>query len=83
MALPKPVRRAEGVAPRHSAGKIRGASRISRIATRREWCPDCWTRVLRRSMGCSRTAERVPDPRPAAKWYAGERLSVSRASHVC
>lgn len=70
MALPKPVRRAEGVAPRHSAGSIRGESRISRSAARREWFPDCWTRVLRRSMGCRRTAESVPDPRPATKWNA-------------
>lgn len=70
MALPKPVRSAEGVAPRHRAGSMRGDSRIWRIARRREWWPDCWTRVLRRSMGCRRTAERVPDPRPATKWNA-------------
>lgn len=73
MALPKPVRRAEGVAPRHSAGRTRGALRISRRAARREWLPDCCTRVLRRSMGWRRTAESVPDPRPAMKWNAVRR----------
>lgn len=73
MALPNPVRRAEGVAPRHSAGMRRGWERISLIAALREWCPDCWTRVLRRSMGCRRMAERVPEPRPAAKWNAFQR----------
>lgn len=72
MALPKPVRSADGVAPRHSAGTKEGEARISRKAIRREWWPDCCTRVLRRSIGCSKTAERVPEPRPATKWYAVE-----------
>lgn len=73
MALPKPVRSAEGVAPRHSAGIKDGEARISRRAIRREWWPDCCTRVLRRSIGWRRTAERVPEPRPATKWYAEEK----------
>lgn len=45
--------------------------RISRIARVREWWPDCWTRVLRRSMGWRRTAERRPEKRPAVKWKTG------------
>lgn len=70
MALPKPVRRADGVAPRHSAGRPRGEARISWSAMRSEWWPDCWTRVLSRSIGWRSTAERVPEPRPAMKWNA-------------
>lgn len=27
-------------------------------------------------MGCRRTAERVPDPRPATKWYALKRCQL-------
>ena len=70
MADPKPVRKAEGTAPRQRAGRICGAARISAKAALREWDeagPDCCTRVLSRSMGWRRTAERTPEPRPAAK----------------
>jgi hypothetical protein len=70
MAEPKPVRRAEGTAPRQSAGIRRGAARMSAMAAERECAPDCWTRVLRRSIGWRRTAESTPEPRPAAKWKA-------------
>lgn len=31
-----------------------------------EW--DCWTRVFSRSAGWRRTAERMPELAPAAKW---------------
>lgn len=31
---------------------------------------DCWRRVLRRSAGWRRKAERVPVERPARKWNA-------------
>lgn len=31
----------------------------------------CWRRVLRRSAGWRRTAERTPDPNPAMKWKSG------------
>jgi hypothetical protein len=67
IAEPKPVRRADGTAPRQSAGMMCGAARMSAMAALSECDPDCWTRVLRRSMGWRRTAERTPDPRPAAK----------------
>jgi len=73
MAEPKPVRRADGTAPRQSAGMSCGAARISAMAALSECEPDCCTRVLRRSMGWRRTAERTPDPRPAAKWKAETR----------
>lgn len=52
---------------------VRAASacrRISAMAPVREWWPDCWTRVLRRSIGWRRTAEKRPEPRPATKWKA-------------
>ena len=75
MAEPKPVRRADGTAPRQRAGMRLGAERISARAALREWDPrDCWTRVFRRSIGWRSTAERTPDPRPAAKWKAVGRV---------
>ncbi len=43
---------------------------ISPYARRRDEEPDCWTRVLSRSAGCKRKAERTPVLRPAAKWKA-------------
>ena len=33
---------------------------------------DCWTRVLRRSAGWRRTADRRPELSPARKWKAGD-----------
>lgn len=33
-----------------------------------EWEVRCWTRVLRRSIGWRRTAEVMPEERPARKW---------------
>ena len=41
MAEPKPVRRAEGTAPRQRAGMRCGAARMSAIAALRECVPDC------------------------------------------
>jgi hypothetical protein len=35
---------------------------------------DCWMRVLRRSAGWRRKAERIPVERPAKKWNAQEGL---------
>jgi hypothetical protein len=67
MAEPKPVRRAEGSVPRQKERNPVEDLEISRMVVRRELCPDCWTRVLRRSAGWRRTAERTPDPRPAMK----------------
>ena len=73
MAEPKPVRRAEGKVPRQREGRRPcGEERRSAIAARRECLPDCWTRVLRRSIGWRRMAERTPEPRPATKWKAVE-----------
>ena len=45
---------------------------VSRDAER-----DCWTRVLRRSAGWRRVAERQPVVRPAKKWNAVVRSCVS------
>jgi hypothetical protein len=44
-----------------------GEEAISRIVRRRVEEEDCWTRVLRRSAGWRRTAEKIPDVRPARK----------------
>jgi hypothetical protein len=41
MAEPKPVRRAEGTAPRQRAGMRCGAARMSAMAALRECVPDC------------------------------------------
>ena len=70
IADPKPVRRAEGKVPRQKDWMELGDREISRMVARRELEPDCWTRVLRRSAGWRRTADRMPDPRPAKKWNA-------------
>lgn len=68
-AEPKPVRRADGSVPRHSARIGLEEDRMVLIVGRRAavWC-DCWTRVLRRSAGWSRIEEVRPEQRPAAKW---------------
>lgn len=70
MAEPKPVRSAEGSVPRQKERMEGEEWEISRMVVRRELEPDCCTRVLRRSAGCRRTAERRPEPRPATKWNA-------------
>lgn len=69
-ADPKPVRSADGAVPRQKPRMALGPDRISRKEARREAEPDCWTRVLRRSAGWRRTAERRPEPSPAVKWKA-------------
>jgi len=76
IAEPKPVRRADGRAPRQRAGIMLGEERMSAIATRREFAPParCWTRVFNRSKGCRSTAESTPEPRPATKWKASWRV---------
>src|SRR6266536_5559572 len=48
-AEPKPVRRADGMVPRQRPRNGCGEERIALSVGRREWCRDCWTRVLRRS----------------------------------
>lgn len=70
MAEPRPVRRADGAVPRQKERMEFDDLEISRIVDSKELEPDCWTRVLRRSAGCSRTAERTPEPSPATKWNA-------------
>jgi hypothetical protein len=70
MAEPKPVRREEGTVPRQNDRMRFGDLEISRMVASRDVWPDCCRRVLRRSAGWRRTAERTPDPRPAAKWNA-------------
>lgn len=67
IAEPKPVRKADGRVPRQNERIEVWEDEISRIVARSELCPDCWTRVLRRSAGWRSTAERMPDPRPAMK----------------
>ena len=75
MAEPKPVRSAEGTVPRHSPRTEEGPERISLRVAWRVWWWDCWTRVLRRSAGWRRTAERRPEVSPAVKWKAAEGVS--------
>lgn len=70
-AEPNPVRRADGTVPRHRLYTGLGPVRIVRRTGRREEDRDCWTRVLRRSTGCRRTADETPLPKPATKWNVG------------
>lgn len=72
IADPKPVRRAEGAVPRQKDRIELEDFDISRKVSRRDLEPDCCTRVLRRSAGWRRTAERMPDPKPATKWNAAK-----------
>lgn len=68
-AEPKPVRRAEGSVPRHNERMGCGEERMFlRVGRRVAPCPDCWTRVLRRSAGWRRMDEVRPEQSPAAKW---------------
>lgn len=45
-----------------------GPLAMERMVERRVVWWDCCTRVLRRSAGWRRTADRMPEPRPAKKW---------------
>lgn len=74
-AEPTLVRIVEGSVPRHSWRSGFGFDVMSRRVVRRDAEPDCWTRVLRRSMGCRRSAEEKPEPRPAARWNAACRVN--------
>ena len=56
--------------PLQKARMAFGEAAISRNDEVMELEPDCWTRVLSRSMGWRRTAPNIPEPRPAAKWKA-------------
>jgi len=70
MAEPKPVRRAEGRVPRQKAEMELGEEEMARMVERSVVERDCWTRVLRRSAGWRRMAEKMPEERPARKWDA-------------
>lgn len=70
-AEPKPVRSADGTVPRQRLDTGLGPARIERKVAPRDAAPDCCTRVLRRSAGWRRTAEEIPEPRPATKWNVG------------
>ena len=74
-ADPTPVRTAEGSVPRQKARTGDGECEIVRIVCTSvavAVVPDagglCWRRVLRRSAGCRRTAERTPETPPERKW---------------
>ena len=72
-ALPNPVRMTLGKVPRHRPRKpaASGPERMARTVGRRVVERDCWRRVLSRSAGWRRVAERTPVERPARKWKAG------------
>lgn len=69
-AEPRPVRRAEGAVPRQRPRKEEGPDTMVAMVWRSEAWPDCCTRVLRRSAGCSSTADSRPELKPAVKWKA-------------
>lgn len=71
-AEPTPVRMTDGSVPRQSCFKESGPARIWRSVMPREVERDCWTRVLRRSAGWRRVADKQPVARPAKKWNAGD-----------
>lgn len=62
------MRSAEGKVPRQNWRIGCGPLAMERMVERRVVWWDCCTRVLRRSAGWRRTADRMPDPRPAKKW---------------
>lgn len=68
IAEPQPVRRALGSVPLQNCRIGCGPLAIAfTVASKVVECA-CCTRVLRRSAGCRRTAERMPELRPAKKW---------------
>jgi hypothetical protein len=79
-ALPNPVRSALGSVPRQNWRIGCGLAASSLIVARSVVARDCWTRVLRRSAGCRRTADKRPDPKPAAKWTLSDDQLVNSAS---
>jgi hypothetical protein len=68
IAEPHPVRRVLGNVPRQNCFTGFGPFAMERIVPSSVLERDCWTLVLRRSAGCSRTAERTPELNPAKKW---------------
>ena len=66
-AEPNPVLTTEGSVPLQSCLKALGPDAISCKLALKEVERDCWTRVLSRSAGWRRAADRVPVERPAKK----------------
>lgn len=85
-AEPRPVRMTDGRVPRQSWRRGVGPEVMEWKVWRREVDGDCCTRVLRRSAGWRREAERMPMVRPARKWNAtqqgGIRVSLRRGLEV-
>ncbi|KAJ8116233.1 hypothetical protein OPT61_g2292 [Boeremia exigua] len=71
IADPHPVRSVDGSVPRQNWRIGFGPLAMARMVPRRVLERDCCTRVLRRSAGWRRTAERMPELRPAKKWTSG------------
>jgi len=67
IAEPHPVRSVLGSVPRQNWRMGLGPFAMARIVATSVFERDCWTRVLRRSAGWRRMAERTPEPRPAKK----------------
>jgi hypothetical protein len=67
IADPHPVRSVLGSVPRQNCFMGFGPFAMDRMVPNSVLERDCWTRVLRRSAGWRRTAERMPELRPAKK----------------
>lgn len=68
MAEPHPVRSVLGNVPLQNCRIGCGPLAIDLIVAMRVFWWLCWRRVLSRSAGWRRTAERMPEFRPAKKW---------------
>jgi hypothetical protein len=64
------VRRVLGRVPLQNCWRGLGPAAMERMVPSSVLERDCCTRVLTRSAGCRRTAERTPELRPAKKWTA-------------
>jgi hypothetical protein len=78
IADPKPVRSVLGNVPLQNWRMGFGPLAIDRMVASSVFECDCWTRVLRRSAGCKRTAESMPEFRPAKKCTAKRLARQSR-----
>src|SRR2546429_8706527 len=66
-AEPKPVRMADGVAPRQRPARGFGEASMERTTAESEDDRDCCTRVLSKSAGCKRIEGQSPEVSPATK----------------
>ena len=80
IADPHPVRNVLGNVPRQNCRMGFGPLAMERMVPRSVLERDCCTRVLRRSAGWRRTAERTPELRPAKKWTATVSYAMRRSS---